>query len=67
MPMGGIDGWILSMTPISVKGSEGIGYPEIERFEKSLQKRGKSDGFFVAFSFSKPATKRRSAHPGKTK
>ncbi|MGA8710084.1 MAG: DNA methyltransferase [Thermoplasmata archaeon] len=52
---GGIDGWILSMTPISVKGSEGIGYPEIERFEKSLQKRGKSDGFFVAFSFSKPA------------
>lgn len=52
---GGIDGWILSMTPISVKGSEGIGYPEIERFEKSLQKRGKSEGLFVAFSFSKPA------------
>ncbi len=56
-PDGGVDGWILSMTPISVKGSNGIGYPEIERFETSLKKRGKSEGYFVAFSFSKPAYK----------
>jgi site-specific DNA-methyltransferase (adenine-specific) len=50
-----IDGWILSTVPVQIKGSEAIGYGEIERFAESLRKRGKQEGLFVAFSFSKPA------------
>ncbi len=52
---GGIDGWILSVTPISVKGSDSVGYPTVERFETSMRKRGKKEGFIVAFSFAGPA------------
>ncbi|MGP8067583.1 MAG: DNA methyltransferase, partial [Thermoplasmata archaeon] len=50
-----VDGWILSTIPVQIKGSEGIGYGEIERFGTSVRKRGKAEGYFVAFSFSKPA------------
>ena len=50
-----IDGWILSTVPIQIKGSEGVGYSEVERFNTSLRKRGKKEGYIVAFSFSKPA------------
>lgn len=50
-----IDGWILSTIPVQIKGSEGVGYSEVERFITSLHKRGKKEGYIVAFSFSKPA------------
>jgi hypothetical protein len=52
---GNIDGWIMSTTPIQIKGSDSIGYAEIERFEKTLEKQKVKEGLFVAFSFSKPA------------
>lgn len=51
---GNVDGWIMSTIPIQIKGSEGIGYSEIERFEKTLEKQKLKEGLFVAFSFSKP-------------
>ena len=50
-----VDGWILSAIPVQIKGSEGIGYGEVERFLTSVKKRGKNEGYIVAFSFSKPA------------
>jgi DNA modification methylase len=50
-----IDGWILSTIPIQIKGSEGVGYGEVERFGTTLRKRGKTEGLIIAFSFSKPA------------
>ncbi|MGA3290430.1 MAG: restriction endonuclease [Candidatus Bathyarchaeia archaeon] len=52
---GNVDGWIMSTTPIQIKGSEGIGYSEIERFETTLEKQKLKEGLFIAFSFSKPA------------
>ncbi len=52
---GNVDGWIMSTIPIQIKGSEGIGYSEIERFEKTVEKNKLKKGLFVAFSFSKPA------------
>ncbi len=52
---GNIDGWILSTIPIQIKGSDAVGYSEIERFEKTLKKQKTKEGLFVAFSFSKPA------------
>lgn len=50
-----VDGWIMNMIPIQVKGSEGIGYDEIERFQKTLENLHVKEGYYVAFSFSKPA------------
>jgi hypothetical protein len=52
---GNVDGWIMSTIPIQIKGSEGIGYSEIERFETTIEKQKSKEGLFVAFSFSKPA------------
>jgi DNA modification methylase len=50
-----VDGWFMSTIPIQVKGSEGVGYGEVERFAESVRKRGKSEGYIVAFSFSQKA------------
>jgi hypothetical protein len=52
---GNVDGWIMSTIPIQIKGSDGVGYAEIERFEKTIEKQKLKEGLFVAFSFSKPA------------
>jgi hypothetical protein len=52
---GNIDGWIMSTIPIQIKGSDSIGYSEIERFETTLEKQKMREGLFIAFSFSKPA------------
>lgn len=54
-PDGGIDGWILNTIPISVKGSESIGYPVVERFLTTMRKNKAEEGYMVAFSFAKPA------------
>ena len=50
-----IDGWILNTIPIQVKGSAGVGYDEVERFETTLRTNNLKEGYMVAFSFSKPA------------
>jgi len=49
-----VDGWIMNTIPIQVKGSE-IGYDEIQRFETTMRTLHAKEGYFVAFSFSKPA------------
>ena len=54
-PDGGIDGWVLSMIPISVKGSDAIGRPVVDQFETNIRKQRKNEGYIVAFSFSKNA------------
>lgn len=50
-----VDGWIMSTIPIQVKGSDGVGYPEVERFETTMRNLHIKEGYIVAFSFSKPA------------
>lgn len=54
-PDGGIDGWILSKIPISVKGSDAVGRQVVDKFESNLRQQHKSEGYIVAFSFSGPA------------
>lgn len=50
-----VDGWIMNSIPIQVKGSEAIGYDEVERFETTMRNLHVKEGYMVAFSFSKPA------------
>lgn len=50
-----IDGWILNSIPIQVKGSDAVGYEEVERFETTMRTNHVKEGYIVAFSFSKPA------------
>jgi DNA modification methylase len=50
-----VDGWIMNTTPIQVKGSDGVGYDEVQRFETTLRTLHTGEGYVVAFSFSKPA------------
>ncbi len=50
-----VDGWIMNTIPIQVKGSDGVGYAEVQRFETTLQTLHSKEGYIVAFSFSKPA------------
>ncbi len=52
---GNVDGWIMNTIPIQVKGSDGVGYAEVQRFETTLQTLHSKEGYMVAFSFSKPA------------
>jgi len=50
-----VDGWFMSTIPIQVKGSDGVGYAEVERFETTLRTLRVKEGLIVAYSFSKPA------------
>ena len=45
----------MSTIPVQIKGSERVGYPEVERFERTVQKQRAPEGYMVAFSFSKNA------------
>ncbi len=54
-PDGNVDGWIMNTIPIQVKGSDGVGYAEVQRFETTLQALHSKEGYMIAFSFSKPA------------
>jgi len=51
----GIDGYYLEGTPIQVKQSEGIGRNVVDNFETAIQRREKTKGVIVAFSFGKGA------------
>lgn len=52
----GIDGyWWFTMEPIQVKQSEHVGRNVVDNFETALRREGVTDGYIIAFSFTKGA------------
>lgn len=51
----GIDGYYMDGTPIQVKQSDSVGRNVVDNFETAIQRKEKTRGIIVAFSFSKGA------------
>jgi len=51
----GIDGYYLGETPLQIKQQEKTGRNVIDNFETALRRKGKNEGYLIAFSFTRNA------------